>query len=483
MSETRVFEAGLGAAELTALAPLMILGTTIILLLLLVAWQRHGRGTALLAAIGLVATAAATPWASSAGSPTAGPLLATDGLYHLLTALLALATLAVVVFVRDRAERSAEAARDDERGEIYVLLLLGTLGAAFLAGAVHVASFFLGLELLSVSLYGLVALPRTPSTLEASYKYVILAAVSSAFFLLGAAFLYAVHGTLRLQELVNLAPLDSPDATFAIAGLLLVFVAIGFKLALVPFHFWTPEIYQGAPAPVTAYVATVSKAAVFAALLRLDLPLLEGQGPVFAALALVALASMLAGNVLALLEDDLKRLLAFSSIAHLGYLMVAVLAGSGDDARSAGLYYLVAYVLTLLTAFGVVGALGEPDEDAAPIERYRGLLWNRPWPAVALMVSLLSLAGIPLTAGFFGKLFVLGAGVGAGRWVLVLTLALTSVIGLFYYLRVVVVMIGRDGVGSLPGVRPVVAVVLAVLVGLIVVFGVYPPWLMGLLLV
>jgi NADH-quinone oxidoreductase subunit N len=232
-------------------------------------------------------------------------------------------------------------------------------------------------------------------------------------------------------------------APVLLSGFALILVGIGFKLGVVPFHMWTPDVYEGAPAPSTAFLATASKGAMFALFVRF----LAGTGAltqpgVFFSLSLIAAFSMFAGNLLALLQSNVKRLLAYSSIAHFGYLMVAVLSGNPLAVRAV-MYYLAAYFVTTLGAFGVVATLSGNERDADSIEDYRGLYWRRPWIAAAFTASLLSLAGIPVTAGFVAKFYVLAAGVGSALWVLVLLLAANSAIGLFYYLRVVVAMCQR----------------------------------------
>src|SRR5205823_6514881 len=215
---------------------------------------------------------------------------------------------------------------------------------------------------------------------------------------------------------------------------------LGFKLAVVPFHMWTPDVYEGAPAPVTAFVATVSKGAVVALLLRYLVQTgASTYRPVLLALSLIAVASMLVGNVLALLQHNVKRLLAYSSIAQLGYLLVALVAG-GPRAAEAVTYYMVAYMVTTLCAFGSVTVLSGTTADADTLEVYRGLFWRRPGVAVVLAAALLSLAGMPLTAGFVGKFYVLAAGVESALWLLVVLVVCNSALGLFYYLRLVVTM-------------------------------------------
>jgi len=262
-------------------------------------------------------------------------------------------------------------------------------------------------------------------------------------------------------------------------GIVMLLVGVGFKLAVVPFHMWTPDVYEGAPAPVGAYVATVSKGAVFALLLRYLAPVGLHQGSaLFLALTAVAIASMLAGNLLALRQDNVKRILAYSSIAHLGYLLVAFLA-TGERAAIAVGFYLVAYFATTLAAFGVVTVLSTRERDADAIADYRGLGARRPGLAFIFAVALFSLAGMPLTIGFIGKFTIVTAGAGSALWALVIVLVLTSTIGLYYYTRLVVAMYVRRPeeahleAGAATGGGAGVAV-LAALTVFLLVFGVYP---------
>jgi len=217
-------------------------------------------------------------------------------------------------------------------------------------------------------------------------------------------------------------------------------IGVGFKLALVPFHMWTADIYQGAPAPTTAFVATVSKSAMVALLLRLFAPVdFTAEPALFWTLAILAFASMIVGNILALRQDSVKRILAYSSIAHMGYLLVAFLSG-GPAAIAATVFYITAYTITVLGAFGVVTVLSRTDADADSMSDFQGLFFSHPWLAGVFMAMLLSLAGIPLTAGFIGKFYAITAGAQGGIWWLIITLVLTSAASLFYYLRIVVAM-------------------------------------------
>ncbi|HEX8948673.1 MAG TPA: NADH-quinone oxidoreductase subunit N, partial [Dissulfurispiraceae bacterium] len=374
--------------------------------------------------------------------------------------------------------------REGTHEEYYILLLLATLGASVLVCSSHFASFFLGLEILSVSLYALIAYVRgTARSNEAGVKYLILAAVSSAFLLFGMALVYAQLGTMEFAEISRRAAQGSAAAgrhdLLLLAGLIMITVGIGFKLAVVPFHMWTPDVYEGSPAPVSAFIASVSKGAMFALLLRyFTLVDIRSFGSLFLIFTGIAIASMFAGNLLALLQDNIKRLLAYSSIAHLGYLLVAFLA-SGALAVTAVSYYLTAYFITILGAFGVVTVLSGKERDMDRLEEYRGLARRRPWLAGVFTAMLLSLAGIPLTAGFIGKFYVVTAGVGAALWLLVIILAVNSAVSIYYYLRIVAALYAQEpgeeiAAISVPRLSLGGGIVMAALTLLLVWLGVYP---------
>ena len=264
-----------------------------------------------------------------------------------------------------------------------------------------------------------------------------------------------------------------------LAGIGLMIVGIGYKLAVVPFHMWAPDVYEGAPAPVTALIATVSKGGMFALMLRLFTQIgFRADDELFWLFTAIAIASMFAGNLLALMQNNVKRILAYSSIAHLGYLLTAFLA-SGSLAVTAVTFYFIAYFVASVGSFGVMTVLSGPERDADQIEDYRGLFWTRPWLAGVFTIMLLSMAGMPLTAGFLGKFYLVAAGAQASLWALVIILVATSVIGLFYYLRIIVAMYSQpaeeERAASFPRLpSPSETVVLAMATSLSVWLGVYP---------
>jgi NADH-quinone oxidoreductase subunit N len=437
-----------------------------------IAIKRDHRATVIRALAGLVATLVfAAVVSAKHGAVQVTSLLMVDSFALWYLGLTVLATIVVILLSFGYLEQQSV-----RRDEFYILLLTAALGSGVLAASTHFASFFLGLELLSVSLYGLISYQYERAlNLEAGVKYLVLAGTSSAFLLFGMALVYSQTGELGLRAMA------SDGGLVVDLGWLLMLVAIGFKLALVPFHMWTPDIYQGAPAPVSAFVATVSKGAVFALLLRYMLASGPTLAPLYAVFALVAAASMLAGNLLALSQTNVKRILGYSSIAHMGYLLIALIAGGKDGATIAS-FYLVAYFLTMLGAFGVVTVLSTGERDAEDLADYVGLAQRRPWAAAVMTAMLLSLAGMPLTAGFMAKVYVVASGASTGHWALLMVLAIASAISLYYYLRIVMAMFSHEEGEEDAAVErsPVLAsIALAALLVLLVWIGVYPGPMLG----
>ncbi|HUI67366.1 MAG TPA: NADH-quinone oxidoreductase subunit N [Nitrospirota bacterium] len=462
----------MNVSDLSALLPLVIIATTVIVVMLVIAFLRDHKLTAVLTLAGLAFAGASLTLVSPMLPHRITPLLILDhyGLFY--TGLIFIASFAVAALSYSYLE-----IHEGHREEFYLLLLLATLGCAVLAGSMHFASLFLGVEILSVSLYALVAyLRHSDRSIEAGVKYLILAAVSSAFILFGMALVYAEIGSMDFTLIAARASSPGVRGLPFTAGLAMIIVGLGFKLAVVPFHLWTPDVYEGAPAPVTAFVSTVSKGAVFAVILRyfsmVGVPI---SGPLFIIFTIIAIASMFTGNLLALFQSNVKRILAYSSISHLGYLLVTLLA-SGAMATTAAAFYLSAYFITTLGAFGVVTILSEKDRDADSMADYRSLAWRRPWLAGVFTAMLLSLAGIPLTAGFVGKFYVVAAGVGSGLWFLVIILTVNSALGLYYYLRLIVPMYTRGGEEITAAARLSLSgsAVLAGLTVLLIWLGVYP---------
>ncbi|MDG9976583.1 NADH-quinone oxidoreductase subunit NuoN [Ectopseudomonas oleovorans] len=431
--------------HLIALLPLLVTSLTAIVVMLAIAAKRNHALTFILSVVGLNLALLSLIPALEVAPLEVTPLLLIDTFACYYMALVLAASLACVTLIHAYLGGESGKGYPGNREELYLLVLLSAAGGLVLVSAQHLAGLFIGLELLSVPTYGMIAYAFfNKRSLEAGIKYMVLSAAGSAFLLFGMALLYAESGNLAFADIG--ASLARESSQLVQIGIGMMLIGLAFKLSLVPFHLWTPDVYEGAPAPVAAFLATASKVAVFAVLLRLYQisPAMSG-GWLSELLTLIAIASILFGNLLALLQNNLKRLLGYSSIAHFGYLLVALIASKGLAVEAVGVY-LATYVLTSLGAFGVITLMSTPysGRDADALYEYRGLFWRRPYLTAVLTVMMLSLAGIPLTAGFIGKFYVIAAGVEAQLWWLLGAMVLGSAIGVFYYLRVMVTLFMRE---------------------------------------
>ncbi len=457
------------------LMPYFVLTAGLLVLLLTTAFLRGHLVALIVTLISLLAVLYVTPASIESGPQTLSDLIVIDGVALFFNVLFILAAIVTTVtgyrYLESRS-RSYE--------EFYILVVTSTLGAMTMAAAEHFASFILGLEILSISLYALIAYPeRGRASLEAATKYLILSGVASTTILFGMALVYVSTGSMTFSE--TLAS-DSSGTIYAL-GQSMILLGLAFKLSLVPFHMWTPDVYEGAPAPITGFVATISKGAVFVLLLRyaIETQWLSNASVTWA-IGLIAIASMVIGNLLALLQEDIKRLLAYSSIAHVGYLLVALVFVSTSDsagfALESAMFYVFGYFLMTLVAFGVVTVMSTGvNEDAGSLRHYEGLYWRRPMLAAALTIAALSLAGIPLTVGFIAKFYLFAVGVSGALWTLIWALILGSAIGIYYYLRIVISMIKREAEKPVERSQDLNAVgtVTVVLLGVsIVILGIYP---------
>lgn len=421
--------------DFLSIVPLFILTSASILILFSIAVKRNHKVIYAITTISLLGDLLYLITFSSKSTHIVEPLFIFDGfgvfnIGLILTISLACSMISYAYFEQ----------REERKEEYYILLILATLGAAVLVISKHFASLFLGLEILSVSLYSMIAyLRKRERSDEAGIKYLIIAAFSSAFLLFGMALVYTTTGTMEFAGIAGYLNNNESIPLILVMGFCMMIVGIGFKLGIVPFHMWTADVYEGAPAPVTAFIATVSKGGMVVLLVRFFNHINVHQQSVVLIFTVLAIASMFTGNILALYQKNVKRILAYSSISHIGYLLVAFLAG-GDLGVEAVTFYLVAYFITTTGAFGIVAGLSDKDRDAELIDDYRGLFWKRPWTAAIFTAMLLSLAGIPLTAGFVGKFYILAAGVNADRWLLVVMLAVNSAIGLYYYIKLIAAM-------------------------------------------
>nr|WP_312230185.1 NADH-quinone oxidoreductase subunit NuoN [Pseudomonas sp.] len=433
--------------HLIALLPLLVTCATVVVVMLAIAWKRSHSMTFVLSVIGLNAALLSLLPTIGVTPLQVTPLMQIDTFACYYMALVLISTLACVTLTH---AYLGEAKVNDgqtkgyprNREEMYLLLLLSAAGGLVLVSTEHLAGLFIGLELLSVPTYGMIAYAYfNKRSLEAGIKYMVLSAAGSAFLLFGMALLYADAGSLSFAE-IGASLAGASGSQLVQIGIGMMLIGLAFKLSMVPFHLWTPDVYEGAPAPVAAFLATASKVAVFAVLLRLyQLSPATAGGWLNDLLTVIAIASILFGNLLALVQNNLKRLLGYSSIAHFGYLLVALIASKGLAVEAIGVY-MATYVLTSLGAFGVITLMSTPynGRDADALYEYRGLFWRRPYLTAVLTVMMLSLAGIPLTAGFIGKFYVIAAGVQAQLWWLIGALILGSAIAVFYYLRVMVTL-------------------------------------------
>ena len=334
--------------------------------------------------------------------------------------------------------------RGINRGEFHALVLFSVLGMMLMAGSSDLMLLFIGLEVMSVAIYVLVGFDRMDArSAEASLKYFLLGAFTSAIFLYGIALVWGATGSANIRTLLPLLLSGERQEPMLLAGMALVLVGFGFKVAAIPFHMWTPDAYEGAPTPVTALMATGVKAAAFVSLARVFLVGFSGHYDVWSRpLFLLAAVTMVGGNLLAMTQGSIKRMLAYSSIAHAGYLLAAVLAGFSGGA-AALLFYLFIYTLMTAGAFGIVIANARGADERVTLEDYAGLARQKPLLAGLFSVFLLSLSGFPLTAGFLGKFYILRALVQGGLSTLAVILVLASLVSYFYYLRVIVVMYMR----------------------------------------
>ncbi len=482
--------------ELTALLPIMIIALIPVAAMLTIAFVRNHLLINVITSSGFLAALLLVAFQFGAPGQTITTLMYIDPYNAFFLACILVAALAVSLLSYPYFEQ-VEALIE----EYYVLLGLAVLGASVLICSSHFATFFIGIELLGLSLFAMVGYLVTGATrlvhnLEASVKYMILSGVSSSFLLFGLALVYADTGVLAVGELAAQLAVGNTGTTLSQVGFVMVLVGIGFKLSVVPFHIWTPDVYQGAPLPVTTFLASVSKVAVCAFSIRLLLDSgVASQGLLAPILGAIAVATILVGNLLALKQDNVQRLLAYSSIAHFGYVMVCFVAVSllmGVDVMTARMaieavgVYLVAYLLMTICAFGVLIVLSDPS-DAKELESSQaltGLLWRRPLWALFFMVALLSLAGLPLTLGFIGKLLIMAAGVNFQLWWLLGFMVIGSAMGLYYYLRLIVIMVKPQPEVDQASIKPIsvsATWVVGSLTLLTLVLGIYPDPLLSLL--
>lgn len=462
--------------DLALIAPELVLAATAILVLVLDLFLDASRRWVLpWTALAGIGGALAVTWSAGAGGVGFSGMLRVDALSTLLRTIVLAGGALSVLIAADYLRRTGL-----ENGEYYALVLIGALGASLLASAVNLLLIFLAMETVALSLCVLVCFDRTnPRCQEAGLKYLLLMALSTAIFLYGVALVFGSTGGLSLEAVrgVLAATGGSPPPMFSI-GLGLVVLGLGFEAAVVPLHAWAPDVYEGAPIPSTAFLSVVAKTAALAVFVRLFWPGLPAVGREWRQiLGIVAALTMIVGNLGALFQTDIKRLLAYSSIAHAGYLLVGIAAGN-DAGTAAVVFYLAVYALMNLAAFGVVVLLHRAGTEASALDHYRGLAAHAPWPALALTISMVSLAGFPPTGGFFAKLYLFTAAVQAGQtWVAVIGV-LTSVIAAYYYLRIPYLMYAGERTEAVEvAVQAMPRVAAAAGAAGVLLLGVLPGWL------
>ncbi len=380
-----------------------------------------------------------------------------------------------------------------DAAEFYALILFATAGMGVLASAQELLTAFIGLEMSSISSYVLAGYRRDSiKSSESAMKYFLLGSFATAFFLYGIALVYGVTGSTNLMTLAD----ADPSSTMLRLGLTLILIGLGFKVAIAPFQIWTPDVYEGAPTPVTALFSAGPKAAAFALILRIFASVDAATSYWFWAFWILAALTMFVGNLGALVQSNVKRLLAYSSIAHAGYIVVALAAvtfakadpdGGAAQAYAAVLFYLVSYALVSVGAFTIISDLGGRGERYLNIDDFAGLGTRQPFTAAALSLFLLSFLGLPITAGFFGKLYIFTAAIKSKLIWLAVLMAINSIIGAYYYLKIIVVMYMHEHKGPVPADAPrslsvTAAMVVAVAVLATLYLGLAPNHVLGIVL-
>jgi len=443
----------MNAAMGYALLPWIIISSTALIVMLFTAIKRDHQYISLISSLGLF-IALIVQIIQIGSIEYQSELVIIDGTTSLLSSVMIFVSLLLSLLLYPWLKSI-----HDPKEEYYLLFLLATQGALIVCASNHFGSFFLGLELMSLSLVPMVAYAdHNPKALEAGIKYLVLSAIASAFMLMAIAIIYFYSGTLEIQKIVEQLPvLSNSKNTLYNVAIIFLLVGIAFKLSLAPCHLWVADLFEGAPLPTAAFLATLSKAAVFVVLIRLfSTGEWHNQVHIITIISVIAAASMIVGNFLALLQKNILRLLAFSSIAHFGYILLAILAikpnlpltYSTTLANEAAIYYLFAYLVTVVGTFSILILLANSKEKQHPttftIEQLRGLFWTKPFTSIVLTLLFLSLAGIPLTVGFIGKFYLTLAAVNGQLWWLLATLIIGSIAGLFYYLRIILMMMEKS---------------------------------------
>jgi NADH-quinone oxidoreductase subunit N len=458
---------------------LIVAGMALMLLEPFTRPERKGR----MASIAVLAAAAAGyslkfQWANHSRSILHGMLIVDNFSVFFQWLFLIIAALSAFLSRRFNERESIE------RGEYYALLLFACCGMSLMVSSGNLILTFLGIEILSIATYILAGFKRTDiHSNESSLKYFLLGSFATAILLYGVALIYGGTGSTNYTAIRQLSQLEGGMQITTLIGAGLLLVGFGFKVALVPFHSWVPDVYEGAPTPVTAFMAVGPKAAGFAALLRILVQVFPNITQDWTSILwIVAVMTMTLGNVVAVLQTSIKRMLAYSAIAHAGYILVGIVSNS-DMGNSAVLFYLVVYTVMNLVAFSIVLSFSRKGDMHVSLDDYAGLAHKAPFAAAALSLALISLAGIPLTGGFMGKFYLFSAAVRQGYIGLAIIGVLNSVVSVFYYFRVMIYMYMKDPVEGTAEPDPVgwpVQVVVGILAILILFLGIHPDKILAL---
>jgi NADH-quinone oxidoreductase subunit N len=460
------------------LAPSLIVCVTGLLAMVLVPFlsAKRQQVVAHISWIGLVAALLVMSQQVDRNSSTFAGMFLSDDFSLFFNVIFLVASMLTVFMSIDYLQR-----KENEHGEFYPLILFATYGMMVMASTSNLLVMFLGLEIMSIALYVLTGFARTElKSTEASIKYFLLGAFATGFTVFGIAFVFGATGSFDVRDIMGTVGRagGSVDTFLLIGGALLV-IGLGFKVAAAPFHMWAPDAYEGAPSPVTGFLSAGPKAAAFAALLRIFSYGFGNVEPNFETLFwILAVLTVTVGNIMALRQNNIKRMLAFSSIAHAGYILIALVV-SNAEASSAAAFYLLAYAITNLGAFVVISLIdsSQPHADVTEIDAYAGLGRRRPGLSLALTLFLISLAGFPPTAGFMAKFILFKAAVIQGYYIIVVIAVINSLVSVFYYLRIVVKMFMSEPEGSaldVPVATPFIVIALLCAVAAVLLIGVYP---------
>jgi NADH-quinone oxidoreductase subunit N len=463
---------GLGIDYGAILPELIVVGTAIVVLFLDLVVPADRRGwLAVVTVVGLLGALAASFPLWGQNRAAFGDTVIADSLAAFFNVLLIVISI-LTALISPRFLRALNL----DFGEYYILLLGATAGMMLLAAATSLMTIFLGIELLSVSLYVLSGFARTAlRSQEAALKYLLLGGFATGFLLYGMALIYGATGSTTLRGIAAVTTAAASSNVLLLVGIALLSVGLAFKVSAAPFHMWTPDVYEGAPTVVTTFMSVATKAAAFAAIGRIFIatfPSISSRW--YFPLALIAIFSLFIGNLVAITQDNIKRMLAYSGIAHAGYILLGVLPGS-TQGFTATLFYIAAYAVMNFGAFAVVTAIGAGGEQTADLSYWRGLFYRRPFLATVMTIFMLSLAGIPPTVGFFAKLFVFQALVTAQIWAPLVVAVIMTIVSFYYYLRVIVVMLAQpDGAVAESRVGFSTSTVLGAAAVATIVLGLFP---------